>query len=189
MGALEDWKQISQGFQDISGDESHVLSVKKDGTLWGWGLNGFGSIGDGTTVSRSSPVQIGALTDWSKCYAGKYHSLAIRTNGTAWVWGDNTQGQLAQGDDGFLTNRSSPTQIGSDTDWLDGDCGDYHIVLRKTNGDVYTCGDGNQGTLAQGDNIDRSSPVQIGGKWGGVWAGQIHTILLGSSSSSSTSSS
>ena len=76
-------------------------------------------IGDGTTVTRSSPVQIGTLTDWSTFGGGRnataYGMTAIKTDGTLWIWGRNTAGVLGLGN---TTSYSSPVQIGHATDWL-----------------------------------------------------------------------
>ena len=93
------------------------LAIKTDGTLWSWGHNSYGQLGIGIAGSyqgRSSPVQIGALTTWSKIAAGQRHSTAIKTDGTVWTWGWNEHGQLGLGD---TTDRSSPVQVGSLTNW------------------------------------------------------------------------
>ena len=95
----------------------HALAVSANGTLWAWGLGSNGQLGDGTTVSKSSPVQIGTLTDWASVTAGSVHSLAIKTNGTLWAWGAAGSGQLG---DGTIVNKSSPVQIGTLTDWASG---------------------------------------------------------------------
>ena len=83
-------------------------------TLWTWGRNNYGQLGDGSTTDHSSPVQIGSDTDWSQVTGGDSHSLSLKSNGTLWTWGRNNYGQLG---DGSTTNHSSPVQIGSLTDW------------------------------------------------------------------------
>jgi alpha-tubulin suppressor-like RCC1 family protein len=88
-------------------------AIKTDGTLWGWGQGYAGRIGDGTTTTRNSPVQIG--TDWVLASEATYTSGAIKTNGTLWTWGYNNQGQLGQGN---TINRSSPVQVGVLTTWV-----------------------------------------------------------------------
>ena len=90
-------------------------TAKTDGTLWGWGYNYYGSIGDGSTTDRSSPVQIGSLTDWKLVGSNSYTPTAIKTDGTLWSWGRGGTGNLG---DGTTANRSSPVQVGSDTDWV-----------------------------------------------------------------------
>ena len=84
----------------------HVLAIKSNGTLWGWGDNGYGQLGDGTTVSRSLPVQIGTATNWAKLEAGDINSFGIKTDGTLWAWGNNSFYQL-----GNNTNLSSNVPI------------------------------------------------------------------------------
>ena len=91
--------------------------------MWSWGFNSDGRLGLVDTTSRSSPVQIGALTTWSSVTAGEYFSMAIKTDGTMWSWGGNSYGQLGVGD---TTNRSSPVQIGDLTTWLSVTAGNYH---------------------------------------------------------------
>jgi alpha-tubulin suppressor-like RCC1 family protein len=104
---LSDWAQVAGG-------GGFSLAIKTNNTLWAWGFNSSGQLGDGTTVNKSSPVQIGALSDWSQVAAGSTHSLAVKTNGTLWAWGTGTSGQLG---DGTIVNKSSPVQIGSLTTW------------------------------------------------------------------------
>jgi hypothetical protein len=89
------------------------LATKADGTLWTWGRNFNGELGDGTIVDKSSPVQIGALTDWD---AGSIssHAAVVKTDGTLWAWGLNSAGQLG---DGTTVDKSSPVQVGALTDW------------------------------------------------------------------------
>ena len=110
VGTLTTWSKIAVG-------QSHVLAIKTDGTLWSWGSNGDGRLGQNiaTTTNRSSPVQVGALTTWSKISASPDHSMAIKTDGTLWSWGNNDVGQLLLGD---TINRSSPVQVGALTTWL-----------------------------------------------------------------------
>jgi alpha-tubulin suppressor-like RCC1 family protein len=94
--------------------------------LWAWGRNTNGQLGNGSTTSTSSPVQIGVLTNWSLAVGGSNnYSAAIKTDGTLWTWGANGFGQLGTGN---TTNTSSPTQIGLYTSWLDVAAG-YQGVL------------------------------------------------------------
>jgi alpha-tubulin suppressor-like RCC1 family protein len=87
-----------------------------------WGYNAYGNIGNGTTGSISSPVQIGALTTWSTVGAAEYTTLALKTDGTLWSWGYSAQGQLGLGN---TTYYSSPKQVGSLTTWLSASAGIY----------------------------------------------------------------
>lgn len=105
IGTLTNWKFVAPSM------DNGAFAIKTDGTLWSWGANTYGDLGLGDTVHRSSPVQVGSLTDWKYIQSG----LAIKTNGTLWAWGKNSvQGVLGLGD---LAHRSSPTQVGGLTNW------------------------------------------------------------------------
>ena len=90
IGALTTWSV------NIACGQAAALAIKTDGTLWGWGYNAQGQLGVGNTTAYSSPVQVGALTTWSKVTMGNnsYHTAAIKTDGTLWAWGMNYQGAL-----------------------------------------------------------------------------------------------
>ena len=75
---------------------SHTLAVKTDGTVWAWGLNDKGQLGDGTTTTRLSPVQVGSYYVTVSVSAGETHSLALDTD-LLWAWGDNKYGQIGDG--------------------------------------------------------------------------------------------
>ncbi|MCD4822962.1 MAG: hypothetical protein K8R11_13150, partial [Methanococcoides sp.] len=73
----------------IAGGGYHTIALKTDGTVWAWGHNRFGQIGDGTTTYRSSPVQVAGLADVAAIAGGLLHTIALKTDGTVWAWGDN----------------------------------------------------------------------------------------------------
>ena len=164
VGTATDWDDVKSSG---SGGNTHMLARKTGGSLWGWGLNSSGQIGDNSITNRSSPVQIGALTTWTKFAVGSYHSVAIRSDGTLWSWGNNTYGQLGHGG---TTNRSSPTQVGALTTWADVYCGPYNTFAIKTDGTLWSWGRNSRfaedmwggGMLGVGDGTDRNSPVQVG---------------------------
>jgi alpha-tubulin suppressor-like RCC1 family protein len=80
----------------VAAGGNHTVALKSDGTLWAWGDNWAGQLGEGTTTDRHFPVQIGTDT-WSFVAAGSNHTVAIRSDGTLWAWGDNFSGQLGDG--------------------------------------------------------------------------------------------
>ncbi len=103
MNADTDW---STGFS--AGDE-HVLAKKANGSIWAWGRNNDGQLGDGTTNSSSSPVQIGTDVNWSgNLVAGFAHSGGIRLDGTLNTWGFGGNGELGNG---FNLTVQNPTLI------------------------------------------------------------------------------
>ena len=95
------WNQISAGLY-------HTLAIRNDYTLWAWGQNTYGQVGDITTFTRSSPVQVGIGSSWINISAGGTHTVALRSNNILYAWGLNTSGQLS---DGTLLSRSSPVQV------------------------------------------------------------------------------
>lgn len=85
----------------------HSLALQTDGTMWSWGGNSFGQLGDGTTTNRSTPVQVPGLTEVTAVGGGGNHSLAARFDGTVWAWGWNAYGQLGDASTATRTRRLS----------------------------------------------------------------------------------
>jgi alpha-tubulin suppressor-like RCC1 family protein len=168
VGSLTDWQNNIQGGYAVAAGSS-VYCVKTDGTLWVWGHNAAGKLGLGDTTDRSSPCQVGALTDWKEAGNGSGgFALAIKTNGTLWAWGNNYKGYLGQAD---TTSRSSPVQIGSLTDWLHiipafGD-NSYKAQAIKTDGTIW-----HWGVIATSPQVSSSSPIQVGSD--ADWSDIIH---------------
>ena len=136
-----------------------TVGTRSDGSLWAWGQNTYGQIGNNTVANKSSPIQIGTSADWSVSAIGSSHSLAIKTNGTLWTWGRNIYGFLGKGD---VIYRSSPAQVGTDTNWSSVAGGIYHSVAIRTDGSLWSWGSNNQGQLGDNTVVSRSSPVQVG---------------------------
>jgi alpha-tubulin suppressor-like RCC1 family protein len=171
VGGFTDWCQVSAG-------SSHSLALRTNGTAWGWGYNGSGRLGDGTTTSRLSPVSVvGGFTDWCQVSAGA-HSLGVRCDGTAWAWGPNGQGRLG---DGTTTDRSSPVSVvGGFTDWCQISAGDSQSLALRTNGTAWAWGLNYCGRSGDGTTTNRSSPVSVVGgftDWCQISAGS-HSIAL-----------
>lgn len=153
VGSLTNWSYMS-GYPGQYG-----VAVKTDGTLWSWGYNPDGRLGTNDLVYRSSPVQVGALTNWSKVSGGSSFVTSIKTDGTLWSWGLNTLGQLGQNND---TNKSSPVQIGALTTWLQIGSGGARTFVLKTDNTLWAFGTNTSGSLGDGTVVNKSSPVQIG---------------------------
>jgi alpha-tubulin suppressor-like RCC1 family protein len=92
----------------IAAGKGHSLAVRSDGTLWAWGGNGVGQLGDGTIKTRPVPVQVGKDNKWISTEAGYFHTVALQSDGSLWTWGLNEYGQLG---DGTTDERHSPIQI------------------------------------------------------------------------------
>jgi alpha-tubulin suppressor-like RCC1 family protein len=101
--------------------------VRTDKSLWCWGRNNSGQLGDGTLTQRPAPVQVGTGVDWTKVSAGGGHSCGLRGEGTLWCWGNNVSGQL--GDPTISGDAAkSPSQIGTEVDWHSVSLGLDHTV-------------------------------------------------------------
>jgi alpha-tubulin suppressor-like RCC1 family protein len=148
----------------ISAGAGYTFGLKSDGTLWAWGRNDYGGLGDGTTIPRFCPVQIGTDNKWTCIAAGGNHPLALKSDGTLWAWGYNGYGALG---DGTTINKSSPVQIGIDTKWISISAGYGYSHGLKSDGTLWAWGDNSNGQLGDGTTIQRNSPVQIGtdNKW------------------------
>ena len=136
---------------------TNAYAIKTDGTLWGWGMNERGSIGDSTKTYRSSPTQIPG-TSWLYVPAGFSNVLATKTDGTMWGWGLNGDGELGLNN---LTQYSSPKQIPGTT-WHRPDAHSTANLATKTDGTLWSMGYNMPGMIG-GDRIYRSSPTQIPG--------------------------
>jgi alpha-tubulin suppressor-like RCC1 family protein len=108
IGSDTDWVEVAVG-------GSSTLALKADGTMWGWGANYFGQLGDGTRLpQQSAPVRSVPGTNWKQVATSGIHSVALKRDGTLWSWGDNWAGQLGNG----TTNRSLvPVQAGTSSNW------------------------------------------------------------------------
>ena len=108
IGTETNWAQISTGV-------AHSLALKQDGSLWAWGWNIVGQLGDSTTSNRFSPFQIGSDRDWKAVSAATSASFGLKQGGTLWEWGQNPE---ALDIDRWKKGVSEPRQIGSDTNWV-----------------------------------------------------------------------
>lgn len=162
------WKSIS--------GSSHSVSIQSDGSLWSWGMNTYGQLGDGTYDQKNSPVQILKGTSWKKVSAGRDHTLAIKSDGTLWAWGSNDDYQL--GINLVLRNKNIPTQIGTDNDWESISSGYSYCLAIKNNGTLWAWGYNDSGCLGLGtDNQLYASPTQVGtSKWKYVSGGARHSL-------------
>jgi alpha-tubulin suppressor-like RCC1 family protein/endonuclease I len=140
------------GISAISTLGDHTLALKlPEGTVWSWGQNDQGQLGDGSTTDRSLPVLVTGLSDVKAVAAGWGHSLAVKNNGTVWAWGSNSNGQLGNGAGGNYGDiAETPTQVTGLTDVIAVAAGDGHSLALKRDGTVWSWGDNSFGELGIG---------------------------------------
>jgi alpha-tubulin suppressor-like RCC1 family protein len=170
------WLQIAganynQGF--------HSVGIQSNGTLWAWGLNSSGQLGDGTTTNRTVPTQIGTDTDWAYVAAGPNATYAIKQNGTLWAWGGNNKGQLG---DGTTTPRLLPAQVLPGTTWSKIDSGDSFIIAQKTDGTLWSCGEYTSDQLGRPVTVSSNAytllQINADNDWLDFKCNNRHTLLI-----------
>jgi alpha-tubulin suppressor-like RCC1 family protein len=170
IGSPTNWMQIS------TSGASHSAAITLDGTLWTWGQNLYGQLGDGTSESKFAPAQVGILTDWKQVSSGNNFDIAIKNDGTLWSWGSNTYGTLGVG---ASAGKSSPIQVGLLTDWAQVSSG-WHTLAIKTDGTLWAWGYNQSGPIGDGTIVHKSSPIQVGllTDWKQISAGSIHSTAI-----------
>jgi len=147
----------------LAARSTHTMYVSGDGTLFTWGVNSGGQLGDNTTTSRSTPVAVaGTAKTFCKVSAAEFHSVAIDKNGQGWAWGVNGQGRLG---DGSLTNRCTPVSVaGTAKTFCDISGGGSHSIAVDNYGQVWCWGNNGQGQLGNNSVVSRRTPIAILGQ-------------------------
>jgi len=167
------WKQVSCG-------SNNTTAIKTDGTLWTWGYNGVGQLGDNTVINRSTPVTtLTGGNDWkqvSSSTSTNSHIAAIKTDGTLWIWGLNGQGQLGNNTSG--SNIFTPvTTFSGGNNWKQVSCGYLVTSAIKTDGTLWTWGYNAYGQLGDNTTTNKITPVTTfsgGNNWKQVSVGTDH---------------
>jgi alpha-tubulin suppressor-like RCC1 family protein len=156
----------------IESGREHSCALTTSGSVYCWGANSNGRIGDGTTIQRNTPVQVvgwggsGYLTDVVEISAGGYHTCALKSTGSVYCWGANAYGKLG---DNTTTQRLTPVRVHGvgDSGYLTGisniSAGDNHTCASASDGTVYCWGQNTNGKLGDGTSSQREVPVQVHG--------------------------
>jgi trimeric autotransporter adhesin len=166
------WKQVDCG-------ETHTAAIKTDGSLWTWGLNSSGQLGNFSNTLSNIPVTtFSGGNTWKSVACGNNNTAAIKTDGTLWTWGDNNNGKL--GINGYDNKNTPVTTFVGGTTWKQVSCGGQHTVAIKTDGSLWNWGRG--GYLANnnaGNNIVFPVTTFAGGNdWKQVSCGGQHTAAI-----------
>ena len=186
----EQWREVSVSRTPAA--SAHVLAIRTDGTLWAWGSNTRGQLGDGTTTNREDPVQISTAIDWVEIAAGEFHSMARKSNGLLFVWGGNSYGQLGFGpifNDPDLDIRTSIQTPFDANPYIAIAAGKAHSHAIRSDGTLWTWGSGNSaqnggyelGILVNGNPpIGVVAPTQVGtaAGWSDLFGGYNATFAL-----------
>jgi alpha-tubulin suppressor-like RCC1 family protein len=168
------WSAVAKG------DDNTCALMAADTSLWCWGYNSEGQVGNGTTSAyEASPVKVTAtgVTTWSSVTVGRNFSCAIKTDATLWCWGAGASGRLGNGS---TANRSLPVKVGTST-WSKVDAGwDNACAINSTDATLWCWGAGASGQLGDNGTANQSSPVTVsgGGTWSEVSLGDSHGCAI-----------
>jgi len=162
------------GVTAIASGQQYSMALRSDGSVWTWGHNESGQLGDGTTTNHYAPASVPGLTEVAAISIGNLTSVALKQDGTVWTWGDNYKGKLGDGTD---VHRHAPVQVVGLSGIVQVSAGASHTLARRSDGSVWAWGENYVGMLGDGTTTDRWSPVQVSGLSG------VTTISAGSAQS------
>lgn len=151
VGTDSDWVDLSVG--------EHSCAIRENGSLWCWGDNHGGQLGDGTTEDRSLPVRTVAEAQWIEIAVSHRHSCGIQDDGSLWCWGRNTYGQLGTPEDGL--QYAEPTRVDIDREFVTVATGPENTCTVTDQGALYCWGSNDHGQVGDGTTEERLSPSRV----------------------------
>ena len=156
------------GMPDLTAGGEHTCGIRENGTLWCWGRNNYGQIGNGHTGGNAPPSQVGGKTDWVDVTGGGASTCAIRANRSLRCWGLNHRGQIG---DRTRKVRAVPTRVPGPNTWRSVSMGFFHTCAIRTDDTLWCWGDNSAGQLGQGHTKQSLNRHQVKGRWSTVAAG------------------
>ena len=160
-----------------AGGMFHSIALKSDGSVWAWGHNSWGQLGNGTNTHANAPVQVSGLANVLSIAAGSFHNMAVRADGTVWAWGHNLYGQLGIGS---ALHSYVPVQVPGLGDVARLAPAGLHTLALKTDGTVWAWGTNMHGQLGTGNNMDSNVPIAVSSLTNvlSVVSGYFHSMAL-----------
>ncbi len=162
----------------LAGGANHTIVLRDDATVWAWGNNQYGQLGNGTSTDSKTAAQVSDLENIIAIASGANHSIALRSDGTVLTWGRNFHGQLGNGITGNISKK--PVRVPGLTNVKAIAGGGSHTVALMEDGTVRTWGWNFFGQLGDRSNTDRAAPVQVPDLENvrAIAAGETHTMAL-----------
>ncbi len=175
----------AEDFIGMEGGALHTVALKSDGTVWAWGDNSGGQLGDGLTVSQANPVQVidtnnQPLEGMVQVSAGETHSLALKVDGTVWAWGKNQNGQLGNGVN--FSDSTKAVQVSGLANVVCIATGIDHCMAMLPDGTIRVWGRGYNSNSSTPAAINQPYTVTIGGITGAnsIALSGSHCVVVGS---------
>ncbi len=166
---------VGDDWLDIDGGETHSVGLREPGTLWTWGGDTHGQLGNGAAGPTSVPEQVGSDEDWAMVSSRGRHTLALKTDGTLWGWGDNADGQVL----GELADIvDGPTRIGDADDWTWISAGGAHSLALNEGGELWGWGANDGGQLGDGTTTPAPAPKLLASDVSYALAGAIDSLAI-----------
>ncbi|HLT03019.1 MAG TPA: hypothetical protein VK001_12610, partial [Geminicoccaceae bacterium] len=170
------------GWVQVAGGADHTVALRADGSLWTWGDDTYGQLGNGPgSEPVTQPQRVGTGNDWLLVSAGIAGgaTVAIKTDHTLWGWGRNISGELGLGQ---VTGPTTPQQLSPANDWIDASTGSGFTIALRPGGILWATGANARGKLGTSDP-DNQNRYEFGQALGTGWlfvsAGEGHALAIG----------